>query len=91
MILRDIFLCSYKPNPEGLREGLAALISLGLFTISLQPGPQISALLLIKKPHAYEVLCMLQKHRAGQRTGLVNQSVPFLTFMLFTSQLLQLL
>lgn len=43
------FFCYYQPNPAGLREGLAALISLGLFSTSLQPGPQISALLLVKK------------------------------------------
>lgn len=43
------------------------------------------------KANAYEILCMLQKHWVGHRTGFANQSVPLLTFMLLTSELLQLL
>lgn len=34
---------------------------------------------------------MLQKHGVGHRIGFANQTVPFLTFMLFISELLQLL
>lgn len=93
MDYKKYFFCYYQPNPGGLRKDLAAVISLALFTTTLQPGLQNSELLLIKKnqTNAYEILCMLQKHRVGHRTGFANQSVPFPTFIPFTSELLQLL